>query len=104
MPEPSKIEVEKFTRTDDLPTEEEINEWTQKSRKEGLCGLIDRHNKPTKRCKKCKNYYCSKHFPPHLDLPPDNKVINMVSLAIFLIWQDRTYFSVQSYHILSPSN
>jgi hypothetical protein len=24
---------------DDLQTEEEINEWTERSRKEGLCGM-----------------------------------------------------------------
>jgi hypothetical protein len=28
-------------------------------------------NKPTTQCKKCTNYYCSEHFPSHLDLLPD---------------------------------
>ena len=26
--------------TNDLPTEEEINEWTRRSRKEGICGIV----------------------------------------------------------------
>jgi hypothetical protein len=56
---------------DDLPTEEEIDEWTRRSRKEGICGIVNCFNKPTKQCKKCTNYYCSEHFPPHLDLVPD---------------------------------
>lgn len=56
---------------DDLPTEERINEWTRRSRKEGVCGIISCFNKPTTQCKKCTNYYCSEHFPPHLDLLPD---------------------------------
>jgi hypothetical protein len=56
----------------DLPTEEEINDWTKKSRKEGICGIINCFNKLTKQCKKCTNYYCSEHFPSHLDLLPDD--------------------------------
>jgi hypothetical protein len=58
--------------TTQLPTEEEINEWTRRSREEGLCGIVSCFNKPTTQCKKCTNYYCSKHFPPHLDLLPDS--------------------------------
>ena len=57
---------------DDLPTEEGINEWTRRSRKEGTCGIVNCFNKSTTQCKKCTNYYCSEHFPPHLDLLPDN--------------------------------
>ena len=49
----------------------EINEWTKRSRKEGLCGIVKCLNKPTKQCKKCTNYYCSEHFPFHLDLLPE---------------------------------
>lgn len=56
---------------DDLPTEEEINEWTRRSRKEGVCGIVSCFNKLTTQCKKCTNYYYSEHFPPHLDLLPD---------------------------------
>ncbi|MGH9986857.1 MAG: hypothetical protein ACRD8W_23170, partial [Nitrososphaeraceae archaeon] len=57
---------------DDRPTEEEINEWTRRSREEGICGIASCFNKPTTRCKKCTNYYCSEHFSPHLDLLPDS--------------------------------
>ena len=56
----------------DLPTEEEINQWTRRSRKGGICGIVNCFNKPTKQCKKCTNYYCSEHFRSHLDLLPDN--------------------------------
>ena len=56
---------------DDLPTEEEIYEWTRRSRKEGICGIVSCFNKPTAQCKKCTNYYCSEHFPSHLDLLPE---------------------------------
>ena len=55
---------------DDLATEEEINEWTRRSRKEGICGIVSCFNKPITQCKKCTNYYCSEHFPSHLDLLP----------------------------------
>jgi hypothetical protein len=58
--------------TDDLSTEEEINEWTRRSRKEGICGIISSFNRPTTQCKKCTNYYCSEYFPSHLDLLPDS--------------------------------
>jgi hypothetical protein len=51
-----------------LPTEIEIDEWTRRSIKGGICGIVNCLNKPTKKCQKCKNYYCSDHFPPHLDL------------------------------------
>ena len=54
-----------------VPIEEEINEWTRRSRNEGVCGIVGCFNKPTTRRKKCTNYYCSEHFPPHLDLLPD---------------------------------
>ncbi|MFZ0554914.1 MAG: hypothetical protein WBL68_15270 [Nitrososphaeraceae archaeon] len=54
-----------------LLTENEINEWTRKSRKEGICGIVSCFNRPTTQCKKCTNYYCSEHFPSHLDILPD---------------------------------
>ena len=56
--------------TNDLPSDKEINEWTQRSRKEGVCGKVNCFNEPTTQCKNCTNYYCSKHFPSHLDLLP----------------------------------
>ena len=51
-----------------------INELTQMSGKGGICGIINCFNKPaepTTQCKKCTNYYCSEHFPSHLDILPD---------------------------------
>ncbi len=59
--------------TDDLATDEEINvnDWSRRSRKEGVCGIVSCFNKPTAQCKKCTNCYCSEHFPSHLDLLPD---------------------------------
>jgi hypothetical protein len=63
--------MRKLDADNDLPTEAEINEWTRRSRKEGICGIVNCFNKPTKQCKKCTNYYCSEHFPSHLDLLPD---------------------------------
>jgi hypothetical protein len=54
-----------------LPNEEQINEWTRKSREDGVCGIVDCFTKPAKQCKKCTNYYCSEHFPSHIDLLPD---------------------------------
>ena len=51
--------------------EKEINEWTRRSRKEGICGIVNCFNKPTTQCKKCTNYYCSEHFPSDLYLLPD---------------------------------
>jgi hypothetical protein len=57
--------------TEDLPTVEEINEWTRRSGKGGICGIVNCFNKPTTQCKKCTNYYCSEHFPSHLDILPD---------------------------------
>ena len=63
--------MRKLGAENDLPTEEEINEWTKRSRKEGVCGIVNCFNKPTKQCKKCTNYYCSEHFPSHIDLLSD---------------------------------
>lgn len=51
--------------------EKEINEWTRRSRKERICGIVSCFNKPTTQCKKCTNYYCSEHFPSHIDILPD---------------------------------
>jgi hypothetical protein len=52
------------------PTEEEINEWTRKSLKSGICGIVNCLNKPTNRCPKCTNYYCYEHFELHIDIVP----------------------------------
>ena len=52
--------------------EKEINEWTRRSRKEDICGIVSCLDKPTTQCKKCTNYYCSEHFPSHIDLLPDS--------------------------------
>ena len=52
--------------------EKEINEWTKRSMKESICGIVSCFKKPTTKCKKCTNYYCSEHFPPHLDLLSDS--------------------------------
>lgn len=48
-----------------------INEWTRRSRKEILCGIVNCYIKPTTKCKKCKNYYCNEHFESHIDIVPD---------------------------------
>jgi hypothetical protein len=58
-----------------------LNEWTKRSRKEGICGIVNCFNKPAKQCKKCTNYYCQDHFPSHLDLLPDNGLENLRSNA-----------------------
>jgi hypothetical protein len=65
----SKLDV--ANNKNDLPTEQEINEWTKRSRKEGICGIVNRLNNPAKQCKRCTNYCCSEHFPSHLDLLPE---------------------------------
>jgi hypothetical protein len=51
--------------------EKEINEWTKRSSKEGICGILSCLDKPPTQCKKCTNYYCSEHFPSHIDILPD---------------------------------
>jgi ubiquinone/menaquinone biosynthesis C-methylase UbiE len=51
--------------------EKEISEWTRRSRKEGICGIVKCFNKPTTQCKKCTNYYCLEHYPSHIDLIPN---------------------------------
>lgn len=58
MQEPSK-EI----TMDDLPTEEEINEWTERSRKEGICGIADCFNKPAKQCKNAPIITAQNIFP-----------------------------------------
>jgi hypothetical protein len=70
-PKHVKLKVDEFTGQYYLPNEQEINEWTLRSRKEGICGIVNCFNKPTTKCNKCTNYYCSAHFPSHLDLLPD---------------------------------
>jgi hypothetical protein len=70
-PKHVKLKVDEYTGNSEVPTESEINQWTRRSRKGGVCGIVNCFNKPTKRCKKCTNCYCSEHFPSHLDLLPD---------------------------------
>jgi hypothetical protein len=36
--------MRKLDADNDLPTEEEINEWTRRSRKEGICGIVNCFN------------------------------------------------------------
>jgi hypothetical protein len=56
-------------------TEEEIiNEWTRRSRKEGLCGIVNCYYKPITKCKKCTNYYCYEHFESHIDIVTDSEL------------------------------
>jgi hypothetical protein len=74
-PKHIKLKVDGFSGQSDLPTEQEINEWTRRSRNHGICGIVNCFNKPTTKCKKCTNYYCSEHFAPHLDLLPDGNYI-----------------------------
>jgi hypothetical protein len=35
-----------------MPTEQELNEWTKRSIKEGMCGIVNCFNIPTTECKK----------------------------------------------------
>ena len=62
-PKHIKLKVDEFTGQSDLPTEQEINEWTQKTRNKDICGIVSCFNKPTTKCNKCTNYYCLAHFP-----------------------------------------
>jgi hypothetical protein len=48
--------------------EKEMNEWTRRSSKEGICGIVKCFNKPTTQSKKCTN---SEHFSFHLDILPE---------------------------------
>ena len=66
-PKHVKLKVDEYTGNSEVPTEDEINEWTKRSRRGGICGIVNCFNKPTKQCKNCTNYYCSEHFPSHLD-------------------------------------
>ena len=71
--------------------EKEINEWTRRSEKEGICGIVSCFNKPTTQCKKCTNYYCSEHFPSHLDLLPDDEFEYVSSNEGLEGYMDRCY-------------
>ena len=73
MSEPAEIEVDDWMRGGEL-NETEINEWTRRSLKEGLCGILNCYNKPTSRCQKCTNYYCHEHFESHIDIVPDGEL------------------------------
>jgi hypothetical protein len=49
------------------------------------------HNKPTKKCNKCNNYYGSEHFTPHLDLLPDIESNTLVQMSVLITtWIDVT--------------
>lgn len=65
------VEVDLFARSNDGPTQTEINEWTRRSQKEGICGIVNCFKKPTFLCVKCKNNYCPEHFESHFDILPD---------------------------------
>jgi hypothetical protein len=71
MSEPPKVEVDLFIRLNDDPTQTEINEWTHRSQKEGICGIVNCFIKPTTLCSKCKNNYCYEHIELHFDILPD---------------------------------
>ena len=64
------VKTRKEADTTDQFVEEIISNWTRRSQKEGLCGIVNCYNKTTTECKKCKNYYCKEHFKSHLDLVP----------------------------------
>jgi hypothetical protein len=72
MSEQSNVEVDFFARSNDRPSQTEINEWTHRSQKEGICGIVNCLKKPTFLCVKCKNNYCSEHFESHFDILPDD--------------------------------
>jgi hypothetical protein len=65
--EEPNVEVNLFARLSDEPTQTEINEWTCRSKNEGICGIVNYLEKPTFLCVKCKNNYCSEHSESHLD-------------------------------------
>ncbi len=75
-----------------MPSGEEINEWVKRLMKEGICSIVHCLNETTRQCKKCTIYYCSEHFPSHLDLLPDigddldydssNKVLEIIWMLI----------------------
>ena len=58
--------------TDDLPTEEEINEWTRTSRKEGICGIVNCLNNLPKNVKNAKTTIARNISRRHLDLLLDS--------------------------------
>jgi hypothetical protein len=66
------VETDLFARLNDEPTQTEINEWTRRSQKEGICGIVNCLEKPTFLCVKCKNNYCSEHFELHFDILADD--------------------------------
>jgi hypothetical protein len=73
LSEPTKVQVDKFTKPDDKFSETKINEWTHRSQKEGLCGILNCYNKSITKCKKCMNYYCQEHMKSHYDLVPEGE-------------------------------
>jgi hypothetical protein len=71
MSDQPKVEVDLFARPNDESTQTEINEWTLRSQKEGICGIVNCLKKPTFLCVKCKNNYCHEHFESHFDILQD---------------------------------
>ena len=71
MSEQPNVEVDLSVRSNDGPTQNEIDEWTRRSQKEGICGIVNCFKKPTFLCVKCKNNYCPEHFESHFDILPD---------------------------------
>ena len=47
---------------------EGIMEWSLRSRKGEVCGMVDCMGRPTSQCPTCKNHYCYDHVKMHMDL------------------------------------
>jgi hypothetical protein len=60
-------------QTSKLEIDQEIEEWRLEIKNTDLCGIVKCYNKPTNKCNKCTNYYCSEHFASHIDLLPNGE-------------------------------
>ena len=47
---------------------EGIMEWSLRSRKGEVCGMVDCMGRPTSQCPTCKNHYCYDHVMVHMHL------------------------------------
>lgn len=47
---------------------EEIMEWSLRSRRGEVCGMVDCMGRPTSQCPTCKNHYCYDHVMVHMHL------------------------------------
>lgn len=74
MPDPTKVDVEKFIRPKHEFTESEISKWTRRSQKEGLCGILNCYITPTTQCPNCTNYYCGEHYESYIDIVRDGEL------------------------------